>query len=133
METLSGLQMRNLRSLMRGKINLNLNLAMDEVGYLIPKSQWDREPPHAFHYTEQDPPYGEIYIGTPEDDAMSQMQRPSSHRFVQQQGALNAQKTVLSKTVLSNSHPLGFVGLRGALLGFVAFRFVALRNLWQTL
>jgi len=55
-----------LRSLMRGKINMNFNLAMDEVGYLIPKSQWDRKAPHAYHYTEEDPPYGEIYVGTPE-------------------------------------------------------------------
>ena len=55
-----------LRSLMRGAINMNFNLAMDEVGYLIPKSQWDRDAPHAFHYTEDDPPYGEIYVGNPD-------------------------------------------------------------------
>ena len=55
-----------LRSMMRGKINMNFNLAMDEVGYLIPKSQWDSEAPHAFHYTEENPPYGEVYVGTPE-------------------------------------------------------------------
>ena len=55
-----------LRSVMRGKINMNFNLAMDEVGYLIPKSQWDSEAPHAYHYTEENPPYGEVYVGTPE-------------------------------------------------------------------
>jgi hypothetical protein len=54
-----------LRSMMRGKINMNFNLGMDEVGYLIPTSQWDSDPPHTYHYTEDSPPYGEVYVGTP--------------------------------------------------------------------
>ena len=59
-----------LRSMMRGKINMNFNLGMDEVGYLIPKSQWDSEPPHAYHYTKDNPPYGEVYVGDPEATPM---------------------------------------------------------------
>ena len=55
-----------LRNQMQGQINMNFNLAMDEVGYLIPKSQWDSEPPYTYHYTEDEPPYGEVYVGTPE-------------------------------------------------------------------
>ncbi|MFL2479703.1 MAG: hypothetical protein ACJ0K4_09150 [Verrucomicrobiales bacterium] len=52
-----------LRSQMEGAINMNFNLGMDEIGYIIPISQWDREPPYTYSYRE--PPYGEIYIGDP--------------------------------------------------------------------
>ena len=48
---------------MEGAINMNFNLGMDEIGYIIPISQWDREPPYTYSYRE--PPYGEIYIGDP--------------------------------------------------------------------
>ena len=34
-----------LRTLMKGKINMNFNLGMDEIGYVIPISQWDRKKP----------------------------------------------------------------------------------------
>ena len=39
-------------------------LANDEVGYLIPKSQWDWDPP--FAYGRQRPQYGEINSCGPE-------------------------------------------------------------------
>ena len=52
-----------LRSVMKGVINMNFNLGMDEIGYIIPISQWDREPPYTYSYRE--PPYGEVYIGDP--------------------------------------------------------------------
>ncbi len=52
-----------LRSVMKGTINMNFNLGMDEIGYIIPISQWDREPPYTYSYRE--PPYGEVYIGDP--------------------------------------------------------------------
>ena len=60
-----------LRSQMQGVINMNFNLGMDEIGYIIPISQWDREPPYTYSYTEA--PYGEIYVG---DSAAS----PKIHR-----------------------------------------------------
>ena len=36
-----------LRTLMRGKVNMVVGLANDEIGYIVPKSQWDVEPPFA--------------------------------------------------------------------------------------
>jgi len=47
-----------LRSVMKGRMNLLIGLANDEIGYLIPKSQWDTEPP--FTYGREKAPYGEI-------------------------------------------------------------------------
>ncbi|NGO39164.1 hypothetical protein G4L39_07105 [Limisphaera ngatamarikiensis] len=47
-----------LRSLMPGRLKLVVGLANDELGYLIPKSQWDERPP--FAYDRDRPPYGEI-------------------------------------------------------------------------
>ena len=49
---------------MTGVINMNFNLGMDEVGYLVPISQWDRKRPYTYDY--QEAPYGEIYVGNPE-------------------------------------------------------------------
>ena len=34
-----------LRSQMKGKLNMIVGLANDELGYIIPKSQWDRSRP----------------------------------------------------------------------------------------
>ena len=53
-----------LRQSMTGAINMNFNLGMDEVGYLVPISQWDRKRPYTYDY--QEAPYGEIYVGNPE-------------------------------------------------------------------
>jgi hypothetical protein len=47
-----------LRSLMQGPYRFVFGLANDEVGYIIPKSQWDEEPPYA--YGRKEPQYGEI-------------------------------------------------------------------------
>jgi hypothetical protein len=47
-----------LRSLMRGKLNMIVGLANDEVGYIIPKTQWDKKPPYAYGRTRA-PQYGE--------------------------------------------------------------------------
>ena len=52
-----------LRHCMTGWLNLNINLGMDEVGYIVPISQWDRKPPYT--YENKKAPYGEVYIGTP--------------------------------------------------------------------
>ena len=47
-----------LRSQMRGKLNMIVGLANDELGYIIPKSQWDKKPPYAYGRTGA-PQYGE--------------------------------------------------------------------------
>ncbi|MBM4087328.1 MAG: hypothetical protein FJ272_21260 [Planctomycetes bacterium] len=47
-----------LRSLMTGKFRFVLGLANDELGYIIPKSQWDSAPPYT--YGREKPLYGEI-------------------------------------------------------------------------
>jgi len=47
-----------LRELMPGKIKFVFGLANDEVGYLVPKSEWDQKPPYL--YGAKGPPYGEI-------------------------------------------------------------------------
>ncbi|MGV3559399.1 neutral/alkaline non-lysosomal ceramidase N-terminal domain-containing protein [Larkinella arboricola] len=53
-----------LRSLMRGKYKFILGLANDELGYIIPKSEWDTEAP--YNYNSKDKPYGEINSTGPE-------------------------------------------------------------------
>ena len=53
-----------LYSRMTGKMNLMIGLANDEIGYMIPKSQWDTKPPHA--YGRDKPQYGEVNSGGPE-------------------------------------------------------------------
>ena len=47
-----------LRSQMKGKLNMIVGLANDELGYIIPKSQWDKQPPYAYGRTKS-PQYGE--------------------------------------------------------------------------
>lgn len=46
-----------LREQMQGTMNMIVNLANDEIGYIIPKSQWDTEPP--FAYGRDEDQYGE--------------------------------------------------------------------------
>ena len=50
---------------MRGKINMATGLADDEIGYIIPKSQRDTEPPYAYGRTDK-PQYGEENSGGPD-------------------------------------------------------------------
>ena len=47
-----------LRRLMPGRIKFVFGLANDEVGYLIPKSEWDEKPPYLYGANEA--PYGEV-------------------------------------------------------------------------
>jgi hypothetical protein len=47
-----------LRQQMKGKLNLIIGLANDEIGYIIPKSQWDAKKPYAYGRTGS-PQYGE--------------------------------------------------------------------------
>jgi hypothetical protein len=49
---------------MKGTLKMNFNLCNDEIGYIVPKSQWDTEAPYT--YGNDDAPYGEIYTGNPE-------------------------------------------------------------------
>lgn len=50
-----------LRQAMRGKVNMIFNLANDEIGYMVPKTQWDVEAPYA--YGREKPQYGEENSG----------------------------------------------------------------------
>jgi hypothetical protein len=47
-----------IREMMPGRVKFIFGLANDEIGYLIPKSQWDRRPP--WLYGRDRPWYGEI-------------------------------------------------------------------------
>ena len=48
----------NLRSQFPEKLNLMVNLANDAIGYIIPKSEWDEDPP--WIYGEIEETYGEV-------------------------------------------------------------------------
>ncbi len=47
-----------LRSLMAGRERFVLGLCNDELGYIIPMSEWDEQPP--FAYGRTGPQYGEV-------------------------------------------------------------------------
>jgi len=53
-----------LRALMPGRVKFLIGLANDEIGYIIPKSEWDDEPPWLYGGTERQ--YGEINSVGPE-------------------------------------------------------------------
>ncbi len=53
-----------LIEVMGGSVKMNFNLANDEIGYIVPKSQWDQKAPYT--YGDTNAPYGEIYTGNPE-------------------------------------------------------------------
>ena len=53
-----------LRPRMKGRVNLVLNLANDEVGYMVPRTQWDTRAP--FTYGQSKAPYGEVNSGGPD-------------------------------------------------------------------
>ena len=46
-----------VRDMMPGKYKFVIGLANDEIGYIIPKSQWDTKSP--FTYGSKKSPYGE--------------------------------------------------------------------------
>ena len=52
-----------LRAAMKGKANFVINLANDEMGYIVPQTQWDQKAPYT--YGRKEAPYGEMYIGHP--------------------------------------------------------------------
>ena len=47
-----------LRGQLPGKLNLMVNLANDAIGYIIPKSEWDKDAP--WIYDESEETYGEV-------------------------------------------------------------------------
>jgi len=53
-----------LRSAMRGRVNMMVNLANDALGYLIPKSEWDEDAPWIYGASEKS--YGEVVSAGPE-------------------------------------------------------------------
>jgi len=53
-----------VRNVMPGEYKFLLGLANDEIGYILPKSQWDAEPPYT--YGRESNPYGEIVSLGPE-------------------------------------------------------------------
>jgi len=63
------------RNIMKGKYKIILGLGNDELGYIIPKSEWDEDPPYT--YNEKDAPYGEINSLGPETS-------PIIHQEIQQ-------------------------------------------------
>jgi hypothetical protein len=52
------LEVPPLRELMPGKVKFVFGLANDEIGYIIPKSEWDSAPPYLYHSDHA--LYGEI-------------------------------------------------------------------------
>ena len=57
-----------IRELMPGKYKLIIGLGNDEIGYIIPKSQWDAEAPYT--YNRDNAPYGEENSIGPETSAI---------------------------------------------------------------
>ena len=53
-----------LRSAMRGRVNMMVNLANDSLGYIIPRSEWDADEPWIYGATE--PSYGEAVSAGPD-------------------------------------------------------------------
>lgn len=52
------MEVPSVRELMKGKHKFVIGLANDEIGYIIPKSQWDSKAPYT--YDADDSPYGEV-------------------------------------------------------------------------
>lgn len=80
---ISPIETPGLRTLMRGKVNMVVGLANDEIGYIVPKSQWDVEAPYA--YGRDKAQYGEENSGGPETapvvyrEAVALMERLHDH------------------------------------------------------
>jgi hypothetical protein len=55
--TVDPVEVPPVREMMEGRFKFIIGLANDEVGYIIPKSQWDVKDPYT--YKREDSPYGE--------------------------------------------------------------------------
>ncbi len=58
------LEIPPVRDLMPGRVKFLFGLANDEIGYIIPKSEWDQKPPYL--YGAKGAPYGEVNSVGPE-------------------------------------------------------------------
>ncbi len=58
------LEVPPLRAAMPGRVKFVFGMANDEIGYIIPKSEWDEKPP--WLYNSPEPVYGEINSVGPE-------------------------------------------------------------------
>ena len=58
------LEIPPVREMMPGRHKFVLGLANDEIGYIIPKSQWDARAPYG--YGREKSPYGEVNSMGPE-------------------------------------------------------------------
>ena len=72
-----------LRELMPGRVKFLFGLANDEVGYIIPKSEWDNEAPWLYGAAERH--YGEINSLGPGNRARRFMRRCKSWRLARAQ------------------------------------------------
>ncbi len=61
---ISPVEVPYLRSKMDGQFKFVFGLANDEIGYIIPKSEWDVEPPYLYNLDNS--PYGEVNSLGPE-------------------------------------------------------------------
>ena len=61
---LDPIEIPSLRSMMPGKFKFVFGLANDEIGYIIPKSEWDEIPPYLYNHHKS--PYGEVNSIGPE-------------------------------------------------------------------
>jgi hypothetical protein len=61
---ISPVEVPSLRELMPGKYKFMFGLANDEIGYIVPKSQWDAKAPYT--YGRDSRPYGEVNSLGPE-------------------------------------------------------------------
>jgi hypothetical protein len=61
---ISPVEVPPLRDLMPGTFKFTVGLSSDQIGYILPKSQWDESPPYTFGMKEA--PYGEINSVGPE-------------------------------------------------------------------
>jgi hypothetical protein len=53
-----------IREFLPGKVKFIVGLANDEIGYIVPKSEWDQKKPYL--YNAERPVYGEINSLGPE-------------------------------------------------------------------
>ena len=60
----AAMELPPIRELMPGKIRFVFGLANDEIGYIIPKAEWDQKRPYL--YGAKKKPYGEINSVGPE-------------------------------------------------------------------
>jgi len=64
-----------IRDMMEGEFKFILGLANDEIGYIIPKSQWDVKAP--FAYGRDNSPYGE-------ENSLGKETAPLLHKNIQE-------------------------------------------------